>query len=158
VRAVLTRAEHRLRTLLVEIIDDDAERQRPDLVHRLLPPIGAFFREHRGSLAVLQRGPVDGDDPGAPLCHVFGDLLAEVIDTRVPGISPVERDVMANTMMRIIVSVLAEYVRDDDPQAERYLDELGYVVSAYLHCRHPQVFDPPTAVGSWVQRVDPTIE
>jgi AcrR family transcriptional regulator len=145
VRAVLTRAEHRLRLLLVEVMADDTGDI--DLVGLLLPAVGRFFRQHRGSLAVLQRGPVEGGDPGRVLCHVFGQLVAEVIDSRVPGLAPAERDLVADTVVRIVVAMLAEYVRADDDDADRSLHELGYVVSAYLHCRYPHVIEAPLAAA-----------
>jgi AcrR family transcriptional regulator len=132
VRAVLTRSEHRLRSFLTGTVVDDA-----DLVGQLLPAVCQFFREHQGSLAVLQRGRVDGNDPGAPLCQVFVDLIARVLQTRAPELPADERDLVANTVVRIVIAMLAEYVRVDEQQAERQLEELGHVVSAYLQSRVP---------------------
>ena len=141
VRAVLTRAEHRLRAVLEQMIIEDAEPlskgTAADVVGRLLPDICQFFRQHQGSLAVLQRGKVDGDDPGAPLCHVFASLIGRVVESRVPNIDRAELDLVADTVVRIVIAMLAEYVRADDQQADRYLDELGCVVTAYLQRRFP---------------------
>lgn len=170
VRAVLTRAEQRLRSFLVEVIVDEKDQSTPDLISHLLPAVGQFFRQHPGSLAVLQRGPVDGDDPGRPLCHLFNELVAKVVESRVPGIPDIERDLVANTVVRIVIAMLAEYVRADDPVvADVYLHELGYVVAAYLHCRYPGVQDPvwttpddpirpsrrPRQTGAPVRRIHP---
>jgi hypothetical protein len=94
-----------------------------------------------------------GDDPGRVLCHVFGELVAEVIDSRVPGLPVAERELVADTVVRIIVAMLAEYIRADDDDADRSLHELGYVVSAYMHCRYPQLIDAP-AHGSALGATD----
>jgi AcrR family transcriptional regulator len=148
VRAVLTRAEHRLRTLLVEMTITDSTLPRVDLVDLLLPAVARFFAEHPGSLAVLQRGPVEGNDPGRALSAVFVDRLAALVESRVPGISVADRDLAASTMVRIIISMLADCVRADESDVERCLDEVGYVVSAYLHCRFPAVIAAPRPVGA----------
>lgn len=141
VRAVLTRAEHRLRAVLERTIVDAAEpqseRNAAEVISQVLPDVGQFFREHQGSLAVLQRGKVDGDDPGAPLCHVFADLIGRVVESQAPNIDRAELDLVADTVVRIVITMLAEYVRADDQQAERHLDELGCVVTAYLQRRFP---------------------
>lgn len=137
VRAVLARSEQRLSAFLVELIADDPEQTAAEIIDRVLPVIGKFFRDHPGSLAVLQRGPVGDDDPGQPLCQVFVQLIAKVIESRIPGIDQAERDVVANTVVRIVIAMLAEHVRSDEPQASAYLNELDYVVALYLRSRFP---------------------
>jgi AcrR family transcriptional regulator len=132
VRAVLTRSEHRLRSFLTAMVVDEA-----DLVGQLLPAVCQFFREHQGSLAVLQRGKVDGHDPGAPLCHLFVELIGQALRVRDPDLPAEERDLVANTVVRIVITMLAEYVRADDQQAGRHLAELECLVSAYLQRRVP---------------------
>jgi hypothetical protein len=150
VQAVLNRAESRLSAFLVDMIVDDDELPTPDLISELLPAIGRFFRQHQGSLAVLQRGPVDGNDPSGRLRVLFVDLVAKLVETRVPGISALERDLVADTVVRIVIAMLAPYVRADDEHSDLYLDEAGYVVSAYLHCRYPRAIDPV-----WTDADDP---
>jgi AcrR family transcriptional regulator len=137
VRAVLTRAENRLRILLVDLIVEDSEQPSPELLNRLLPAVGGFFREHRGSLAVLQRGPMDDADPGLPLRELFVGLIATAVESRVPDVATEERDLVANTVVRIIIAMLGECVRADEQQSAVYLHELEYVVSSYLRCRYP---------------------
>jgi AcrR family transcriptional regulator len=148
VRALLARAEHRLRALLMEMIVDESASPRAELVDHLLPAVGQFFSRHRGSLAVLQRGAVDDNDPGHALCDAFLDLMATLIESRVPGIPVAERDRAANTVSRIIISMLADYVRADAKDADRCLDEVAYVLSAYLHCRYPAVIAAPKVMVS----------
>jgi AcrR family transcriptional regulator len=143
VRAVVARAEHRLRTMLVDMIVDDERAPRGELVDHLLPAVGQFFGEHPGSLAVLQRGPVDDNDPGRALWDVFVELLATLIESRVPDITIAGRDLAANTVARIIISMLADCVRAEAVDADRCRDEAAYVLSAYLHCRYPSVFAAP---------------
>jgi AcrR family transcriptional regulator len=136
-RAVLVRAEQRLRAFLHEVIVDDARQTPAELVDRLLPVLGRFFREHQGSLAVLQRGRVDGDDPGAPLSQVFVELVGKLVQSRAPTMPPRERDLVSQTLVRIVIAMLAEFVRADDKHADQYLDELAIVVTSYLHSRCP---------------------
>jgi AcrR family transcriptional regulator len=135
VRAVLTRAEQGLRSFVDDVTVNDLAQSTPDLISNLVGELGSFFREHQGSLAVLQRGPVDGDDPGRALCHMFSDLVAQVVQSRAPGIPAVERDLVADTVVRIVIAMLAGVVRADDEEAKVYLDELTSVVTAYLQAR-----------------------
>jgi AcrR family transcriptional regulator len=143
VRAVLSRAEHRLRAALAGSIDTIGQRPAAETCADALPIIARFFRSHAGSLAVLQRGPIDGDDPGHGLCLVFEELMAELVESCVPGIDVDERDLAAGTLVRIIIAMLPPYVRAADRRSEVHLAELGYVVGAYLHCRFPAAVDPP---------------
>ena len=46
-------------------------------------------------------------------------------------------------MVRIIISMLADCVRADANDVDRCLDEVAYVLSAYLHCRFPEVVAAP---------------
>src|SRR5215204_5816117 len=117
VRAVLGRAEFRLRALIIDSVAEDARQPSDDFVGQSLKTLAAFFRRHRGSLAVLQRGPIDHDDPGKNLCHAFGELVATAIDARVSGIEPADRDVAAETVVRIIIAMLFEHVRADEADA-----------------------------------------
>ena len=143
VRAVLARAEHRLRTMLIEIIVDDARPPRAELVDRLLPAVGQFFGEHPGSLAVLQRGPVDGNDPGGALCQVFVELLATLIESRVPD-DPGGRTRSGREHRGAYHRLDACRLRARRPERRRScLDEVAYVLSAYLHCRYPAVIAAP---------------
>jgi AcrR family transcriptional regulator len=137
VRAVLMRSEQRLRAFVHELIVDDSERTPAELVSNLLPAVGQFFLGHQGSLAVLQRGQVDGDDPAAPLRQVFVDLIGRAVESWGHGIAAAERDLVATTVVGIVIAMLAEHIRADDQHADRYLDELGFVVTAYLHGRCP---------------------
>jgi AcrR family transcriptional regulator len=139
VRAVLSRAEHRLRALLVELVGDTS-LPAPALVDQLLREAAGFFRTHQGSLAVLHRGGMDDHDPGAALGQLFVDMVSEVVQSGVPDIDPAERVMVANTVVRIVVSMLGQYVRADESRAEQYMDELSYVVGAYLHCRYPAAY------------------
>jgi AcrR family transcriptional regulator len=143
VRAVLSRAEHQLRAALTESIATVGSRPAADTCTEVLPVIARFFRSHAGSLAVLQRGPVDGDDPGRGLCLVFEELMADLVDSCVPDIDGGERDLAASTLVRIIIAMLDPYVRATDRRGEVHLAELGYVVGAYLHCRFPDAVEPP---------------
>jgi AcrR family transcriptional regulator len=142
VRAVLSRAEHQLRAALAGSIEAIG-RGPADTCADVLPIIARFFRSHGGSLAVLQRGPVDGDDPGHGLCLVFEELMAELVESCVPGIDVEERDLAAGTLVRIIIAMLPPYVSAADRRSDVHLAELGYVVGAYLHCRFPAAVDPP---------------
>src|SRR5829696_4668811 len=56
VRAVLGRAEFRLRALIIDSVAEDARQPSDDFVGQSLKTLAAFFRQRRGSLAVLQRG------------------------------------------------------------------------------------------------------
>lgn len=143
VRAVLLRAEHQMRSLLTDTIEAIGAQPATDACGEVLPVIARFFRSHSGSLAVLQRGPVDGDDPGRGLCMVFEQVMADLVGACVPLIDRDERDQVAATLVRIIIAMLPPYVRADDRRSESHLAELGYVVGAYLHCRFPAAVDPP---------------
>ena len=142
VQAVLNRAASRLSALWVDMIIDDDSLSLTDQISGVVPAIGQFFRQHQGSLAVLQRGPVDGSDPGGPLRVLFVDLMAKTIELRVAGLAPRERDQAADTVVRIVIAMLVPYVRADHAHANLYLDEAGSVVSAYLQRRYPGAHDP----------------
>lgn len=140
--AVMQRSEQRLRDFLGKVIVHDPDVPTPDLLNRAIPLIGAFFREHPGSLAVLMRGPTDPVDHGRAMCTYFEQLAAGVVEARVPGIPPVERDLVATTITRIVLGLMAEYVRLDIEQGNVVLVETRYVLAAYLHCRYPGHLDP----------------
>jgi AcrR family transcriptional regulator len=139
--AVMQRAEQRLREFLGKVIVDGDE-PTPDLLDRVIPALGAFFREHPGSLAVLMRGPVDPVDHGGSMCAYMESLAAAVVAARVPGITAAERDLVAATMTRIVIGMMIDHVRSDLEHGNTVLLELRYVLAAYLHCRYPYENDP----------------
>ncbi len=141
-QAVMQRSEQRLRDFLAKVIVDDPDIPTPDLLDRMVPMVGAFFREHPGSLAVLMRGPVDPVDHGAAMCNYFEALAAGVVEARVPAIPPIERDLVAATVTRIVIGMMADYVRLDTDAGAALLTETRYVLAAYLHCRYPGHLDP----------------
>jgi AcrR family transcriptional regulator len=140
--ALMKRSEQRLHEFLGKVIVHDPDVPTPDLLNRVIPLIGAFFREHPGSLAVLMRGPVDPTDHGRSMCAYFEFLAASVVEARVPGIPAAERDLVAVTITRIVLGMMAEYVRLDIEQGNVVLIETRYVLAAYLHCRYPGHLDP----------------
>jgi AcrR family transcriptional regulator len=140
--AVMQRSEQRLREFLREVIVDRPDVPTPDLLDRVVTHVGAFFREHPGSLAVLMRGPVDPVDHGGSMCAYFEALAAGVVEARVPGIPPAERDLVAATITRIMIGMMADYVRVDIEEGAVLLTETRYVLAAYLHCRYPGPLDP----------------
>jgi AcrR family transcriptional regulator len=140
--AVMKRSEQRLRDFLGKVIVHDPAVPTPDLLDRVVPLVGAFFREHPGSLAVLMRGPVDPVDHGASMCTFFTSMAAGVVEARVPGIPVAERDLVAGTITRIVIGMLADYVRVDIESGNVLLSELRYVLASYLHCRYPGHLDP----------------
>lgn len=140
--AVMQRAEQRLRDFLDRLLVVDPEVPTMDLLDRVVPMIGAFFREHPGSLAVLMRGPVDPIDHGGAMCRYVESLAAAVIESRVPGIPHDERDLVAATITRIVIGMMADHVRADLQQGNLILLELRYVLAAYLYCRYPSADDP----------------
>jgi AcrR family transcriptional regulator len=150
VRAVLRRCEERLREFLRATIVDNPDSPTPDLLRHLVPLLGQFFKQHPGSLAVLMRGPVDIDDVGEPLCQLFVEMAAGVVRQRVPGIPDEECMLVANAIVRIVLGMLAEYVTADEAWAPHVLDELVYILAAYLHCRYPGHRDPV-----WTSETDP---
>ena len=81
--AVMKRSEQRLRDFLGKVIVHEPDVPTPDLLNRAVPLIGAFFREHPGSLAVLMRGPTDPVDHGRSMCTYFEQLAAAVVEARV---------------------------------------------------------------------------
>jgi AcrR family transcriptional regulator len=139
--AVMQRAEQRLREFLGKVIVD-VDEPTPDLLDRVVPALGAFFREHPGSLAVLVRGPVDPVDHGGSMCAYMESLAAAVVEARVPGIPAAERDLVATTITRIVIGMMAEHVHADLEFGNVVLIELRYVLAAYLHCRYPYDSDP----------------
>jgi AcrR family transcriptional regulator len=140
--AVMQRSEQRLREFLGKVIVHEPNTPTPDLLDKVVPLIGAFFREHPGSLAVLLRGPVDPVDHGRSMCEYFEGLAGGVVAARVPGIPEAERDLVALTITRMVIGMMAEYVRLDLEQGQVVLTELRYVLAAYLHCRYPGHLDP----------------
>lgn len=140
--AVVQRSEQRLREFLPTVIVHDPDTPTPSMIEQVVPVIGRFFRQHPGSLAVLVRGPVDTVDHGRSLCALFEQLAAAVVEQRVPGMPTAERDLVACTVTRIVIAMMAEHVRADDEHGAVILDELVYVIAAYLHCRYPGRLDP----------------
>ena len=140
--AVMKRSEQRLRDFLDKVIVHEPDVPTPDLLDRAVPLIGAFFREHPGSLAVLLRGPTDPVHHGRSMSTYFEQLAAGVVEARVPGIPSAERDLVASTITRIVLGMMAEYVRLDIEQGSVLLVETRYVLAAYLHCRYPGHLDP----------------
>ncbi len=150
VHAVMRRSEQRLRDFLMATIVDEPATPTPDLLRQVVPLLGQFFKEHPGSLAVLMRGPVELDDAGEPLCQLFVEMAARVVHQRVPGIADDECSLVANSIVRIVLGMLAEYVAADDSWAPHVLDELMYILAAYLHCRYPGRLD-----AVWTDETDP---
>ena len=148
--AVMQRSEQRLREFLGTVIAHENDTPTPDLLDRVVPLVGEFFKEHPGTLAVLMRGPVDPVDHGRSLCEYVESLAAGVVEQRVPGVPAAERDLVATTITRIVIGMMSEYVRLDDDAGRVVLDELRYVLAAYLHCRYPGHLDPV-----WDDPVDP---
>lgn len=136
VNAVMHRAEQRMSEFVHEVVVDDPTVRVDVLVARMVTLLGRFFGEHPGSLAVLQRGPVDGDDPGRPLCGQMVDLASRILARREPDLDEAERYLVSNTCVRIALALLAEHVRyegDDDA----YLRELTTAITSYLSRRFP---------------------
>lgn len=140
--AVMQRSEQRLRDFLDRLMAVDPDMPSAVLLDRVVPAIGAFFREHPGSLAVLMRGPVDPIDHGGSMCQYVESLAATVLESRVPGIPAAERDLVAATITRIVIGMLADHVRADLETGNLILVELRYVLAAYLHARYPAEHDP----------------
>ena len=140
--AVMQRSEQRLREFLDRVIVHDPETPTPDLLDRVVPLVGGFFREHPGSLAVLMRGPVDEVDHGHSMCAYMESLAASVVQARVPDIPVQERDLVAATITRIVIGSIADMLRSDVEHGNVVLTELRYVLAAYLHCRFPGHLDP----------------
>jgi AcrR family transcriptional regulator len=141
-QALMQRAEQRLRDFLDKLVVVDPEAPAGELLDRVVPMLGAFFREHPGSLAVLMRGPVDPVDHGGSMCDYVRSLAAAVLEARVPGIPDDERDLVAATITRIVIGMMADHVRADLEQGNLILLELRYVLAAYLHSRYPAAGDP----------------
>lgn len=141
-KALMQRAEQRLRDFLEKLIIIDPNAPAGQLLDRAVPMLGAFFREHPGSLAVLMRGPVDPVDHGSSMCDYVRSLAAAVLEARVPGIPDDERDLVAGTITRIVIGMMADHVRSDLEQGNLILLELRYVLAAYLHSRYPGSGDP----------------
>lgn len=150
VHAVMHRTEARLREFLLATIVDDPEQPTPDLISQVVPVLGAFFKRHPGSLAVLMRGPVEIEHAGDSLCQFFVEMSADVVRTRVPGIPAEECELVARSIVRIVLGMLAEYVAADESAAPHVLDELVYILAAYLHSRYPGHPD-----GVWSNEIHP---
>jgi AcrR family transcriptional regulator len=140
--AVMQRSEQRLREFLGSVIVHDPDTPTPDLLDRVIPLVGEFFKQHPGSLAVLMRGPVDPVDHGRSMCQYMESLAAAVVELRVPGVPAAERDLVAATITSIVLGILSDFVSLDDEAGRIVLDELRYVLAAYLHCRYPGHLDP----------------
>ena len=145
--AVMQRSEQRLREFLGQVIVDDPHTPTPtptptpDLLDRVIPLVGEFFRQHPGSLAVLMRGPMNPVDHGRSLCEYLESLAAGVVTQRVPGVPDAERDLVATTITSIVLGMMSDFVRLDDDAGRIVLHELCYVLAAYLHCRYPVHLD-----------------
>ncbi|MFM2069953.1 MAG: hypothetical protein RLZZ623_216 [Actinomycetota bacterium] len=150
VLAVMQRSEQRLRDFLMSTVVDDPERPTPDLIQSVVPMLARFFVAHPGSLAVLMRGPVDYADAGQPLCQLFAEMAGSVVRKRVPGIPDEECLLVASSIVRIVLGMMAEYVAADESWAPHVLDELMYILAAYMHSRYPWHLD-----RVWSSDIDP---
>jgi AcrR family transcriptional regulator len=145
--AVMQRSEDRFRTLLAGVMAEDLSEKTGDLVSRVLGGLATFFVTHPGTLAVLARGPIDGVDPGQSLARHFHQLAGGLVESRVPGIDAAERDLVASVIMRIVIGMMCDFVVASPERRPIVLQELRYVLAAYLQARYPserdRVWDDP---------------
>jgi AcrR family transcriptional regulator len=139
--AVLERAERLVFELLTEVMVDDPDVPTPDLLGHIISALAVFLRRHPGTLAVIQQQPSANDQADQGLYRTFVDLAASIVFQRVPGIPADELDLVAVTCVRVAMTMLDEYLRSDDERAEAALQEVHYVLAAYLYARYPDNVD-----------------
>jgi AcrR family transcriptional regulator len=141
VRAVMERSDHLVRVFLEEAIVNTPERATPVMVKRMTEQLGAFVLAHPGTLTVLGANPVPGE-AGNGLYQRFIDLASAIVDARVPDATERERQLVAVTSVRLVLTMLDEHVRRNPisktgaPDTSA-LEEAAYALSAYLYSRYP---------------------
>jgi AcrR family transcriptional regulator len=138
VRAVMERSDQLVRVFLEEAIVNTPDRATPTMVKRMTEQLGAFVLAHPGTLTVLGANPVPGE-AGNGLYQRFIDLAAAIVDARVPDVTERERQLVAVTSVRLVLTMLDEHVRRNtapEPDTSA-LEEVAYALSAYLYSRYP---------------------
>jgi AcrR family transcriptional regulator len=143
VRAVIERSAQLVRVFLEEAIVNTPDRTTPAMLQRMTESLGAFVLQHPGTLAVLGANPLPGE-AGNVLYQRFIDLAAAIVDARVPDVTDRERQLVAVTSVRLVLTMLDEHVRRNDggPADSSALEEAAYALSAYLYSRYPSDSDP----------------
>ncbi len=136
VSAVMARAAKRLREFLATINFDDPSVTVDEVVLRLVPAVGGFFRSSPGALAVLVHHGLDGD-PAASLRTTFVDAVCVMLAVRNPSSSNGDARVVAESVVRVAASFYAEATRATAADAAVLTDELAQLIIAYVSKRFP---------------------
>jgi AcrR family transcriptional regulator len=144
VRGVMSRAERLAADFLVAEVVDDPSQQTSSLLKQIIAALGHFVTVHPGALAVLRHHPRREDDPGGTMFRLFVELAASIVSERVPDVPDAERDLVAITCVRIALAMLDEHLRHgiDTESPNHMIEELHYVIVAYVNARYPLLDDP----------------
>ena len=142
VEAVEQRIETELADLYRQVLADDVNVSTADLLERFIAAIVGFVDRHPATPELLTYGLGRRSASGQRLNVMIRELAAGLVELRVDGIPAAERDLVADTCVRLMTSMLTA-IRDA-PSVRRpaIQAELRYVLMAYLSGRYPDADSP----------------
>jgi AcrR family transcriptional regulator len=140
-------AERYLNELLaiyqVELVDNPTETT-PELIARVTGVLATFVTSNPAFITLLVNAFAPGGEasPGERLRVGMFTLVRALVTARAPGTPESEAVAVTDTVVSVTHALMAFAARFEGDERTRRLDELTYILSAYVLAKFPAVDDP----------------
>jgi AcrR family transcriptional regulator len=140
-------AERYLNELLalyeVELVDDPTVAT-PLLIARVTDVLSTFVTSNPAFITLLVNAFAPGGEtsPGERLRVGMFTLVHALVEARAPGVPESEAEAVTDTIVSVTHALMAFAARFEGQERVRRLDELTYILSAYVIAKFPAGDDP----------------
>lgn len=126
------------------LLDDDPDEPVPAMIRRVLQQLAAFVSS-QGALAALLASavsPLTTTAAGQRLEANLAEQVRGILELRVPGLVPAERDRVAAVVLRVVLTMLTTLPTVDPTDRPAAADDYADVLVAYVNAKFPAEDDP----------------
>lgn len=149
VAALVGQYRERITAAFAEVVDPGDDVTTPELLGVILHRLADPERLPAAGLELVADGLARPDGPSAALLGTVLEPIEALLEVRTPDSSPGDRAGVAEACLRTALTWL-RWARQPDAPTDAVLDELTYLLAAYLYARYPHRDDPvwgPDAVS-----------